>query len=32
MAFVEDLILAIRGESVRAAENFLNGELSKITA
>jgi hypothetical protein len=32
MAFADDLILAIRSESVRAAENYSNGELSKITA
>jgi hypothetical protein len=31
VAFVEDLILSIRGESVRAVENNSNGELSKIT-
>jgi hypothetical protein len=31
VAFADDLILAIRGESVRAAENYSNGELSKIT-
>jgi len=32
VAFADDLILAIRVESVRAAENYSNGELSKITA
>jgi hypothetical protein len=32
VAFADDLILAVRGESVRAAENYSNGELYKITA
>jgi hypothetical protein len=32
VAFADDLILAIRGESVRVAENYSNGELSKTTA
>lgn len=32
MAFADDLILPIRGKSARAAENYSNGELSKITA
>jgi hypothetical protein len=31
VAFADDLILAIRRESVRVAENYSNGELSKIT-
>jgi hypothetical protein len=29
VAFVDDLILAIRGDSVSAVENYSNGELSK---
>jgi len=29
--FADDLLLAIRGESVRAVENYANVELSKIT-
>jgi hypothetical protein len=32
VAFVDDLILSIRCESVRAAENYSNGGLSKIAA
>jgi hypothetical protein len=32
VAFADDLPLAIRGESVRAVENYANVELSKITA
>ena len=32
MAFVDDPILAIRGDSVGAAENYPNGELKKIRA
>jgi hypothetical protein len=32
VAFADDLILAIRGDSVSAVENYLNGELSKVTA
>jgi len=32
VAFAEDLILAVRGDSVSAVENYSNGELSKITA
>ena len=31
MAFADDLLLATRGESVRAVENYANAELSKIT-
>jgi hypothetical protein len=31
VAFADDLLLAIRGESVRAVENYANVELSKIT-
>ena len=31
VAFADDVILAIRGESVRAVENYSNTELSKIT-
>jgi len=31
VALADDLILAIRGESVRAVENYDNLELSKIT-
>jgi len=31
VAFADDLILAIRGESVRAVEHYSNVELSKIT-
>jgi len=30
MAFADDLIIATRGESVRAVENYVNVELSKI--
>ena len=30
VAFAEDLIIATRGESVRAVENYVNVELSKI--
>jgi len=29
VAFVDDLLLAIRGESVRAAENYWNGGAEK---
>jgi hypothetical protein len=32
VAFADDLILAVRGGSVRAIKNFLNTELGKITA
>jgi len=32
VAFADDLLLAIRGESVRAAETYSNGELSKVEA
>jgi len=32
VAFADDLILPVRGKSARAAENYSNGELSKITA
>jgi hypothetical protein len=32
VAFADDLILVIRGERVREAENFSNLEMSKITA
>jgi hypothetical protein len=31
VSFADDLILAIRGESVRLVENYSNAELSKIT-
>jgi len=31
VSFADDLILAIRNETVRAAENVLNIEMSKIT-
>jgi hypothetical protein len=31
VAFADDLILVTRGESVRAVENYVNAELSKIT-
>jgi hypothetical protein len=31
VAFADDLIMATRGESVRAVENYFNAELSKIT-
>ena len=31
VAFADDLLLAIRGESVTAVENYANVELSKIT-
>jgi hypothetical protein len=31
VAFADDLILATRGASVRAVENYVNAELSKIT-
>jgi hypothetical protein len=31
LAFADDLLLAIRGEAVRAVENYTNVELSKIT-
>ena len=31
MAFADDLLLAVRGESVRAVENYANAELTKIT-
>ena len=32
VAFVDDLILAIRGESASVVENYSNGEMRKITA
>jgi hypothetical protein len=32
VAFADGLILAIRGDSVSAVENYSNGEFSKITA
>jgi len=32
VAFADDLIIATRGESVRAVENYVNVELSKINA
>jgi hypothetical protein len=32
VAFADDLILAIRAYSTKGAENYSNGELSKITA
>jgi hypothetical protein len=32
VAFADDLILAIRGDSVSAVESYSNGELSKIAA
>jgi len=32
VAFADDLMLPIRGESASVAENYSNGELSKITA
>ena len=32
VAFADDLILVIRGETVSEAENFSNLEMSKITA
>ena len=32
VAFADDLILAIKNESIRAAENISNIEMSKITA
>jgi monomeric isocitrate dehydrogenase len=32
VAFADDLILAIRADSTRAVENYVNGEPSKITA
>jgi hypothetical protein len=31
VAFADDLILAIKGESVRVIENYANIELSKLT-
>jgi len=31
VVFADDLIMAIRGDSVRAVENYSNAELSKIT-
>ena len=31
-AFADDLIMATRGESVIAVENYVNAELSKINA
>ena len=31
VAFADDLIIAIRAETTRTVENYLNGELSKIT-
>ena len=30
VAFADDLIMATRGESVRAVESYVNVELSKI--
>ena len=30
VAFADDLIIATRGKSVRAVENYVNVELSKI--
>ena len=30
VAYADDLILAMRGDSVRAVENYTNVELSKI--
>jgi len=30
VAFADDLIMATRGDSVRAVENYVNVELSKI--
>jgi len=32
IAFADDLILAVRNETIRAAENISNIEMSKITA
>ena len=32
VAFADDFILAIRNETIRAAENISNIEMSKITA
>jgi hypothetical protein len=32
VAFADDLIIATKGESVRAVENYVNVELNKITA
>jgi hypothetical protein len=32
VAFADDLIIATKGESVRAVENDVNVELNKITA
>jgi len=32
VAFADDLMLAVRGDSASAVENYSNGELSKITA
>ena len=32
VAFADDLILAIRGDSARAVESYSNGEMCKITA
>ena len=32
VAFADDLIMATRSESVRAVENYVNAELSKINA
>ena len=31
VAFADDLIIATRGESARAVENYMNLELNKIT-
>jgi hypothetical protein len=31
VAFADDLILAIRGDSVGAVETYSNGELRKVT-
>jgi hypothetical protein len=32
VAFADDLMLAVRGDSVSAVENYSNGEMSKIIA
>jgi hypothetical protein len=32
VAFADDLILAIRADSIRAVKNYSNGDLSKIAA
>ena len=31
VAFANDLIVVTRGKSVRAVENYVNAQLSKIT-